>query len=97
MTSRIEFKDAHPDWKDCYIVFRAPTFTDVKQLQSHDDDVKVEKTIEYLKSIFIEGKGWDGTQVVDIAVEDIGDLPMKVLTLCFTELAGEVSPKGEGG
>lgn len=82
-------------WKDCYLKFQSPTFGQIKSILK-DDGQAVDQGIELLKSLYIDGNGWNGGEVVPINKEDITELPIQILNHCFSELAGEINPKFQG-
>jgi len=85
------------DWKDCYVKFVAPNFVDIeemtKKVDIEDKSKGVKNAIEWLKSIFIDGKGIDmDGKLVEITKDDLADLPVEIITKVFVSLKGEVDP-----
>lgn len=59
------------------------TTAEEAQAELANDPEKAEKAnafvIKFLTDYFVEGKGYDGTEVIDIKKSDIKDLPMSVV------------------
>jgi hypothetical protein len=90
------------DWKECYLEFNALSYEELFSLvgtvvdASDPEAVKigVEKTTKLLKTKFISGKGiGESGEKVDIAKDDLTDLPPDVINRVVTWLLGELSPK----
>lgn len=81
-------------WEKCYIKLNALTVGDLEKLaglrEDKAGDVKAAKEImDVLESKFIEGKGWNGKEVVAIEKSDLRDLPAKAIgkiVTTFTEV-----------
>lgn len=95
-------------WSEAYITFSPFSFNDNLELlkfrkevikvnaESEDKDIKAlsDKMIKLLQDKFIEGRGFDGKELVDIKKEDFGDLPQEVFEKVVGQLQGEsLSPK----
>lgn len=92
---RVDLSGLGDGWQDCYINFKSPTYKQISEL-SQDIAKKTDEfpsAVALLIELFIDGKGFDGEKVSEITKDDISELPLDILTLCFTELAGQISPK----
>lgn len=96
-------------WEEAYLILTPFTFNDNIQLvkfqkkfagmaaESAGEEELLETTSkmqELVSERLVEGKGFDGTKLVDITKEDLGSLPMEVFSRILNELKGEtLSPK----
>ena len=96
---KIELAAMGDEWKDCYIVFNSPTTAQIGKLEVGNDDIpneeKLQRSVGLITELFIEGKGYNGTEVQSINTKDIPDLPLLLLNYCFEQLASSISPKSE--
>lgn len=92
------------DWKGTYIEFNRVTISDIQNVfpkfkdagsEDEKDVLKgVQEVINFLESKFISGKGiLDDGSTVDLAVEDLKELPSEVLSRALTFLSQGVTPK----
>ncbi len=98
---RIPLDDLGEGWEEAFITFTPFTYrnndkiislrstvldknaTD-EQTKKASDDIK-----ELLSDNLIEGKGFNGKELVDITKENLPDLPMEVFTKCLMALQGQ--------
>lgn len=83
-----------------YLNFNGMTFAETREfakLNMDAEDPNSEKNLEVvmnlLKSHFVDGRGFDGTNVVDITADDLENLPTDVVTKSIELLAGSADPK----
>ncbi len=99
---RVELGFLGSEWEQCYITLIPLAVKEFEKIQriAPKDETDTQASIdamnamlEIIKEHFVSGKGFDGTQVVDIYKDDIDDLPMEILTVCINSLAGKTDPK----
>ena len=76
-------------WKDAYINFQVLTIADIKnkfpalmKLKADDAEAVINSMgmiVEVLEDKFVDGKGFDGTKLIDFKKEDIENLPNELL------------------
>lgn len=73
--------DVAKEWKGCFLTMREPSVEEASQLANPDaaEEKAIEKTMALLKDLFMEGKAFDGKEVVSIKKDDLGELPISVL------------------
>lgn len=91
---RVDLSLLSPDWKDCYIDFKAPGVAEIKDLRDKagtvkDDEVLDEVGLPWMQSLFVAGRGFDGNTVVDIKTGDLPGLPIDIITLCLNTISGD--------
>lgn len=96
-------------WEEAYITLNAPSYGEIKEFSKKSkvkvveqpdgtkveqpDESVVDEGITLLKSLFIEGKAFDGKALVDFTKEDITDLPIEAINKIFVALTeGVKSP-----
>jgi hypothetical protein len=87
-------------WKDAYLEFSGLTFKESRGFTSQkfdeknpDSDENLNFVINLLKEHFLTGKGYDGTDLIDIAKDDIEDLPPEAISKAVEALVGGPDPK----
>lgn len=87
------------EWHDAYINFSLPSLEeDLAEEMPTEDDIKADpkgstkQMVAKLESHFIDGQGWNGSQLVDLKVEDIRKLPTKVFVKATIFLSGAPDP-----
>lgn len=101
---KFDLKYQGEGWEEAYIVFTPFTFddndallklrgviktTDPKKVNLDDAKPASNIIIKLLQERLIEGKGWDGEKLIDITKENLGQLPMEVITDCLSWLQGK--------
>lgn len=90
------------EWKDAYITLTPLAVREFERIQkiAPKDETDVDANLEAMNQMltivgehFVNGKGWDGETLVAIEKEDISDLPMEILTVLISSLAGKADPK----
>ena len=86
-------------WHAAYINFTLPSFEDsLNQPNPTQEEIEADpkkyalEMSAYLEEHFIDGKGWDGTQLVDLEKEDIKRLPSTVFAKGVELLSGVPDP-----
>jgi hypothetical protein len=87
-------------WNGCFLRFNGMTFAETREfakLNIAEGDPANEESLlaimNLLKSHLVEGKGWNGSEVVPITADDLQDLPTDVITKSIELLAGTTDPK----
>lgn len=91
----IDLGSVAPEWQGCSLSFNSPTYAQIKKLQKDDpsEDEQIELSLQLIEELFIDGTAFDGSAVVPVTKANLQELPLSVLTLCFSELAGQLNPK----
>lgn len=84
-------------WADAYLTFKGISFNeslDFADLSTDESNAKAsaDKVLSLLQAHFVDGKGWNGTELVDITSDDLGDLPVSAITESLKALAGTINP-----
>ncbi len=87
------------DWHAAYINFTLPSLKDSLS-QSTPTQAEIEadpkkytlEMIAFLEEHFIDGKGWNGNELVDLTKDDIQELPSSVFAKGVELLSGVPSP-----
>jgi hypothetical protein len=99
VTRKIDLSEYSEDWKGCYVKLRELSAPEVQTKLpaiaegGKDKDGKVDNAkaiqgiIDIVKDCFIEGKGFNGKEIVDIAKDDVDFLPLSMLKDFFGFLA----------
>lgn len=86
-------------WAGAELTFSALTFKETRELagQNLDNPDKVAENMSFVTKFlgdhFLQGKAWNGTQLVDIKATELEDLPVEVVNKAVEALTGQVSPK----
>ncbi len=100
---KIELSFLGEGWQETYVIFTPFTFNDNATLLklrglatgAGTDAAEAEKAsreiMGLLKDKFIEGKGFDGKALAPITKENLGELPMEIITKILTALQGATS------
>lgn len=92
-----EFGD---EWKDCYIKLKEPTLNEVQKISNEVVNANTEKQVEAVKvvleSSFIEGKAFNGKEIVDLKKTDLSDLPISIYMKLSDFLLGSLPEKAKG-
>lgn len=82
-------------WEGAYINFSGLTFKETRGFaaqklneQDAEDPENVEFVLSLLKDHFLDGKGFNGTDLSDLTADDIEDLPVDVIGKSVELLAG---------
>lgn len=101
---KFDLKHLGEGWENAYIIFTPFTFDDNEELLSIRDLIKTtdpdkvkpedakpasDVILKLLQDKLVEGKGWDGKKLIDITKENLGQLPMEVLTDSIATLQGK--------
>lgn len=94
-TIKLDFIEPTDKWADCYLQIASLSVGEIEKIASADVDNKDSglNLIRLLEEKFISGKGWNGTEVVDIKKEDIKELPIEVFQGLFIKLISELPKK----
>lgn len=99
---KVELGFLGEEWKDAYIMLTPLAVREFERIQkiAPKDDTDVDANLEAMNQMlaivaehFVSGKGWDGEALVAIEKDDIKDLPMEILTVLISSLAGKADPK----
>lgn len=99
---KVELAFLGEEWKDAYIILTPLAVREFERIQklAPKDETDVDanlaamnQMLEIIKEHFVSGKGWDGEALVTIEKDDIIELPMDILTVCISSLAGKSDPK----
>lgn len=97
LKKKVDLSYLGDDWKDCYITFQSPSYKDIKSIAQVDVDNNpeeaTEKSMDIMKDLFIEGLANTDKGKETIKKEDIGDLPLEILTTLIESIAGKTDPK----
>jgi len=93
---RVDLGFLGDDWKECYLEFNTPSYGEVKEfipLANEKDQTRaVQAGLELLQKLYLGGKGFDGSAVVDVKKEELEELPVEVLTKSFQVIVGTPPP-----
>jgi len=98
---KIELNFLGEGWEETYITLNAPSYSEIKEFSKKSkvkegeqpNESVVDEGIDLLKSLFIDGKAFDGKTLVDFTKEDITDLPIEAINKIFIALTeGVKSP-----
>lgn len=88
------------NWTGAELVLSGLTFAQTKDLTNvgvkdnqNEAEANAEFVIKFLGDHFLRGKAWNGSALVDLTAEDIGDLPVEVCNKAVELLAGTPDPK----
>jgi hypothetical protein len=74
------------DWKGCYMTFHEPTVSEMQRIASNSGG-KLEKdldsTNEMMRDCFVEGKAFNGTEIVNVKGDELKDLPYSIYKECL--------------
>jgi hypothetical protein len=100
VAKKLELDFLGEGWNGAFINFSVPS---LKEIMSQDlpseDEVKAdskkysEQMITFAQDHFLNGKGWNGNQLVDLVAGDIQELPMNVFVEATKLLMGALDPK----
>lgn len=97
---RVDLSFLGAKWQGAELVFSGLSFKDTRELAHISDKVETNNveqnytfTTELLANHFISGKAWNGTAIVEINKDDIGDLPVDAVNKSVEVLAGQADPK----
>lgn len=96
---KIELSFLGDGWQEAYVVFTPFTFADNATLlklrtaisgqgQIEEAEEASKRIMDLLKEKFIEGKGFNGKELVAITKENLKDLPMEIIGKLLTALQG---------
>lgn len=82
LLQKVTFDDLE-GWKGCYVVLSEPPIGVLTAFKGgisklEDNDQIADRAIEFISECFVEGKGFSGTEIIDITKEDIKDLPFTI-------------------
>lgn len=89
ITHKIELSDVAESWKDCYIEVNDLTMGDIQDtfaiIGKAKDGSKeqIDAICNLIENLFLSGKGWDGTKIIDIMKEDVKELPLSIIMKVF--------------
>lgn len=92
---RVSLEFLGEDWKDAYVVMTPFSWNDNTTLLKYrkaDPETVLkdqEELSDIIKNRIVEGKGFDGTKLIPITKDNVGDLPMEAFMVIFTELQGK--------
>lgn len=103
---KMDLSDVGEGWSGAYIVYTPTRFSDkdklleigkLKQKITSGDiptiQVANNMIVDIIKDCFVEGKGYDGKELVSITKENLKDLPDSLLTDLFRLVTGAPDPK----
>jgi len=96
---KLDLGELGEDWKECFVTLRDMTVEEVQRfvpsIAKTEDGSKEQMDMigEIISNCFVEGKGFDGSKVIEIKKEDLGNLPLKVYLKCFDFLVEGSSAK----
>ena len=97
-TKKVDLSEFGEEWKDSYVVVRRLTFGETKDLAGFDADSgdtakNVEFAVSLLQSHFVEGKAFNGTELVNLTADDVESLPIDIVNKVIEAVVGTPSPK----
>lgn len=88
------------EWHAAYINFSLPSLKEsLEQAVPTEEEITADpqkytgQMVDFIEKHFLDGKGWNGSQLVDLTASDIQELPTIVFTKAAELLAGAVDPK----
>lgn len=97
ITKKVELSYIGEAWKECYLEFRMPSYSDLKDFPTKVDEgeekAAIEAGIKRIKELFVSGKAVSGGEKVDVKSDDLADFPIEIITKCFKLISGEPDPK----
>lgn len=82
-------------WSGAYIIFSALTFKESRGFanqqfdeENPQNEANLNFVIELLQAHFIEGKAYNGNDLVDLSKDDLEELPVDVITQAVELLVG---------
>jgi hypothetical protein len=86
-------------WQAAYINFSLPSLEEsLQQASPSQEEIEADpkkytlEMVSFLEEHFIDGKGFNGSQLVDLEKEDIKRLPTSVFAKATQLLSGAVDP-----
>lgn len=90
-------------WHDAYINFSLPSLkesinqpTPTEEELNSDPKKYTSQMVAFTEKHFLSGKGWDGSQLVDLQASDIQELPPIVFMKATELLSGNIDPNSNG-
>lgn len=71
---KVELDFLGEEWDGCYIKVVSPSVGELKKLQK-EEEAPADSLVTFVKDRFVEGKGFDGENIVDMERDDVDDLP----------------------
>ncbi len=100
VTKKLDLSFLGTEWHAAYINFSLPGFQELLEQNSPTEEEIAQDPKKYtgemialLEKHFIDGKGWNGNQLVDLVASDIKELPMSVFTEATKLVTGTPDPK----
>lgn len=103
---RLDLEFLGDDWKGAYVNFRAPSYTEVKEIAAlenkqdkqgaqDNNQQDADVVINTLKDHIVDGKGYDPENqgLADITKDNFEDLPPQVISKAVELLLGDPDPK----
>lgn len=89
------------NWTGAELVLSGLTFAQTKDLTDVNTDAtgseaakaNAEFVVKFLGDHFLRGKAWNGSTLVELTKDDLGDLPVEVVNKAVELLAGTPDPK----
>lgn len=88
------------EWHGAYITFTLPSLKDsINQATPSEEEIEKNpkkftlEMISFLEEHFIDGKGWNGNELVDLVKTDIQELPSLVFAKAIELVSGTPDPK----
>jgi len=97
---KIELSFLGDGWQEAYVIFTPFTFADNTTLlklrsaasgkgtEVEEAEEASKKIMDLLKDKFIEGKGWNGKELIAISKDTLKDLPMESIGKLLNALQG---------
>ncbi|MGI0134187.1 MAG: hypothetical protein ACREBW_04435 [Candidatus Micrarchaeaceae archaeon] len=86
-------------WHAAYITFKLPSLKEsLDQSAPSQEEIEADpkkytlEMVAFLEKQFIDGKGWNGSELVDLQKEDIAALPTIVFAKATEFVSGAVDP-----
>lgn len=101
-TSKFSLDFLGEGWENCYIEFKALTIRDMSDslmeiasmAQENRSKEVLDKVLMLLQEKFVAGRGVGAKGIVDLAKDDLKELPIKALNKLIAFLTGEMNPNG---
>lgn len=87
-------------WEGCYISFKSPTYNEIKKfknidVKADDDEAVFMEMVAFMSGLFVEGKGFNGSEATNINKEELAELPIEIINYIIQEFTGAISLKAK--
>ena len=96
LEKKIDLASFGEEWKDCYLLFNAPTYKDLKLFTEADPENNTtesfQKTLTTIKDLYIEGLVKTDKGKEALSKEDLEELPLEMFIQIIKQLTGQPNP-----